>query len=114
MATAERATPSPSTERDWTKPRRWRFPKGDFSRTKLNRQVRPDPSQDSGVLRLLRHCKSHPRKGRAHIQPATSSRKQSQMIPNARYPQGTRLEVAALPLTVELHDVSGHLRDRFR
>ena len=67
---------SDTQQGDWTKPAAMAIPKGGFFKEKVEQgRYGPIFPKNSGVLRLLRHCKSHPRKGGAHIQPCQSHRK---------------------------------------
>ena len=58
------------TQEDWTKPAAMAIPEGGYFKDK-SEQGRYGPifPKTPGVLRLLRHCKSHPRKGTDHSQP---------------------------------------------
>ena len=48
-----------SKQQDWTKPAAMAIPKGGFSGDGTG-QIRPDLSQDSGLLRLLDSREDHP------------------------------------------------------
>ena len=53
-----------SKREDWTKPAAMAIPEGGFFKDKVEQgQVRPDLSQDPGMLRLLHHREDHPRTG---------------------------------------------------
>ena len=59
-----------SRQGDWTKPAAMAIPEGGYFKDKVEQgRYGPIFPKTSGVLRLLRHCKSHPRKGTDHTQP---------------------------------------------
>ena len=66
---ATQTVPASDEAKDWTKPAAMAIPKGGFFKDKVE-QGRYDPIfPKTPACYGFRHCKSHPRKGRDHIQP---------------------------------------------
>ena len=102
-----------SKQRSWTKPAAMAIPKGGFFKDKVEQgQIRPDLSQNSGVLRLLHPCEDHPRKGRALLRVCKEHREGRRCPARlSRRAQAALSQVDALPdQRGDLFHVSGHLR----
>ena len=98
MATVAPATPSTSTERDWTKPQAMAIPKGGFFPDKIEQgrygPIFPKTPACYGfsvIAKVIPGMEEHIYNHGKVIEKAIAE------VPrNARYPQGTLLEVAGL------------------